>query len=160
MPLPCFDAAPPFFMQRPFRCASFDATSVFPTCRQFIFSILPKQHVFKKLMLKSGGFKLELDHETKLFLSMFSSTPSKNLVWGEGTGSEGGRHILSSQISRTQPPFVRWSGGVAEADVTFHCTFTCTHLSPSHSPLVEPIFKSGLILRNLRNVPWGIQMGS
>ena len=41
------------------------------------------QHVFKKLMLKSGGLKLELDYETKLFLSMFSSTPSKNLV-GDG----------------------------------------------------------------------------
>tara|TARA_B100000513_G_scaffold167597_1_gene83550 strand:- start:346 stop:957 length:612 start_codon:yes stop_codon:yes gene_type:complete len=75
------------------------------------------QHVFKKLMLKSGMSKLELDYETKLFLNMFSSTPSKNLVWGEGAGSEGGNHILTSQISRTRPPFVHWNGGVAEADV-------------------------------------------
>ena len=62
------------------------------------------QGLFKELLL-AERHGIELDYDTNLVLSLFSSTPKSNIAW------RGGRMV--NLISNTTPPIIHFNGGIA-----------------------------------------------
>lgn len=87
------------------------------------------RHIFKKMMLK-GRFNISLDYETEVFLSLFSSTPHKNLAWEH--------HALRSLVSNVTPPIVHFNGGIAEANLSWMGGFQARDLLRYDCPHLRP----------------------